>query len=1000
MVLALFCICGSSLFAAYTPINGTWKDVGNDRYLIFLDNGSYYFVDVNAYFAVFERGSFKWENLPGYESKGKITTTAMAGTDGVSGFSHQTETEVERLRSWPSDLLRVSGSSQTGINTLYKKMFYNGAYEHSGAYLSDEGGASLLIVIDETSRIVVQENSLNSSSHAGVDYKGPLGNTSPPVISRIKTNGALSGEPETLTFGAATDLAALTVGAKTTNYWRVRSDYGKSPKAIDCRASKNANYLQGSSSDPTTALFSDSSSPFSWDISALTTAIQSLPVLRLDSIRGLQLQPAPDNPYSFSFVKHLPSRASLDSQEGLLPATYYEVLLDGVQNNTLYFGTGGDFPPVPKVVGGGIWNAGIFETGSGIVEWNPNPQGFHRDKRTLLTIRDVSTKLDVIRDFIVPATRSHMILTPFLVPGKTYLCSLTHETDSLRSSSYFGSSHTSYRTVNSFSICIPSGMGDPAQTLSIPATFSRTYGTEASLFVKGDGLGDTTYQWFWNGEPIPGQTASCLYLTKSSAFFSGAFHVIATSPAGQMRSNNSYLNPASPTASELILGKDARYRQSAPATVSLDTSVLADEEPGCYGFSAFLRGTDLQQIAIPSISPPGTQNQAFQKLLFYDESELAWSYGRKGMNFRTNSKTEFDSIFPTGNYAVRFLSSTSSVNLPLVAYPNAPVATLSGGAWINGKYAVARDSEITIQSNIFTDFRSGFGGHIFLQYGSRETELISDVPSVPASVSLTALADDSANKVSIAFVKHYDMKTSGSSFASASTYISSTVASIHILPHIIKQPESRTINSLTPHSLEIRAGGTNVTGSNSLAYQWTLDGNALFGENSPILRIGSARRPQSGSYACIVSNDVGSVVSASATLVVMPDPYEAFLDGFATSPEELGADHLDLDGDGTANLLEFLFQGDPTKPLAVISPTTSIDQKRFKFSYLRSSNSSSIQQDVEYAESLEGPWRLALEGVGNVTRSVVDLANGTQRVEVSIPFDSLRGFARLRAHRR
>lgn len=924
--------------------------------------------------------------------------TARIGTDGSFGFSGQPETQVERLRSWPSDNLKLTGPSITGINSLYSKMFYSSGFANAGVYSSDDGGASLLLVISESTRILVQENSVDVSSHAGVDYKGNLGSSNPEVISRVKTNGAVSGATETLTFSDA-DSATLTVGINVKTFTRLRGGGSHSANFVECRVSKIASYLQNSPSDPNSAPISESSSPFSWEVSARSNNLIPLPIFRIDSSRGFQLQPDDDDPDTFSLLKRSDSRLNLDGSEGLPVPAYYTLHAAGV-DSVISFEGGSDFPTVPKVVGTGTWTAGVFEPQAGVLKWTSHPNGSSRDARTLLTIQDPSTQQDALPQTVIPSAVNQVDLSRTLTPGKVYLCTIVHETDSRTSNTYFGSTHTSYRSVNSFSLRIASEPAVLPPDLTLPTSFTRTYGNEAFLFVRGNGSPDVSYEWFHNGLAIPGQTASCLYLMKSSPLFSGAFHVVVTGPSWRVRSNNAYLNPGPPKALELILGKDVRFRQTGPSEVDLDTAAAANGDHGAYGFSVLLSGKDYQKISPPSITPPGIRHSDFIGNLFFDEDELAWSYGQNGRNFRTNSLSDLNAIFPSGTYKTVHGSTVTNVALPSATYPNTPTATFSGGTWINGKYAVAKDSDLTIETNIFTGISNGSGGGILVQYGTEEIDLASADNPIPAKALMATRAFEKSSEVSIAFISFYDAKGGASTLSSASAYISSTITEVHVLPYITKQPQGATIQNRSSYSLEIEAGGTHSSGQNSLTYQWTRDGLDLFGENSPVMAIRHAKRTQSGSYCCIVSNDVGSVISTPVVLTVLPEPYETYLDSFATSPEDLGPDHFDADGDGTPNLLEFLFQTDSHKISAGNLPTTALEQNKLKFSYLRASVSSSIQQDVEYAETLEGPWQLALEGVDNVTKTIVNLGSGTQRVTYFIPTQSPMGFARLKATRR
>ena len=86
------------------------------------------------------------------------------------------------------------------------------------------------------------------------------------------------------------------------------------------------------------------------------------------------------------------------------------------------------------------------------------------------------------------------------------------------------------------------------------------------------------------------------------------------------------------------------------------------------------------------------------------------------------------------------------------------------------------------------------------------------------------------------------------------------------LPVILVQPVSQSV----------REGGTVtfsvVATNNPTAYQWRFNGVALPGENSPSLALSDVQLTDSGAYSVVVSNGLGSVTSASATLTVARPP--------------------------------------------------------------------------------------------------------------------------------
>ena len=98
---------------------------------------------------------------------------------------------------------------------------------------------------------------------------------------------------------------------------------------------------------------------------------------------------------------------------------------------------------------------------------------------------------------------------------------------------------------------------------------------------------------------------------------------------------------------------------------------------------------------------------------------------------------------------------------------------------------------------------------------------------------------------------------------------SSTNGSIAVasLPSITSQPQSLTVNQTAPASFSVGA-----TGTTPLAYQWRKNGGNLSGATNTSFNIANATTNDAGSYTVVVTNLVGSVTSAVATLTVRALP--------------------------------------------------------------------------------------------------------------------------------
>jgi hypothetical protein len=83
-----------------------------------------------------------------------------------------------------------------------------------------------------------------------------------------------------------------------------------------------------------------------------------------------------------------------------------------------------------------------------------------------------------------------------------------------------------------------------------------------------------------------------------------------------------------------------------------------------------------------------------------------------------------------------------------------------------------------------------------------------------------------------------------------------------VLPAFIINPQSQTVSKNAAVWFQVLARGGN------LQYQWKLDGKNMPGETSDTLLIEKAKKQDQGTYTVVVSNELGSVESSPASLVV------------------------------------------------------------------------------------------------------------------------------------
>ncbi|MDQ8201904.1 immunoglobulin domain-containing protein [Pelagicoccus sp. SDUM812003] len=174
--------------------------------------------------------------------------------------------------------------------------------------------------------------------------------------------------------------------------------------------------------------------------------------------------------------------------------------------------------------------------------------------------------------------------------------------------------------------------------------------------------------------------------------------------------------------------------------------------------------------------------------------------------------------------------------------------------------------------------------------------------------------------------------------------------------------------------------------SNGVSYQWYKDGSPLDGATENELRFPAAGLDDSGSYHVVASNAAGEVSSEPVAFQVA-QTLSGFL-GRSGLPAEQRLPGADPDGDGFANLFEFLAQTEPdfagSRPSLIIRPArgegSSGDELRLSFPL--GDNTIGYQLQVELSESPRFDQVLSTlsfeaEPNGNRQSATAPLAGGT-----------------------
>jgi len=167
------------------------------------------------------------------------------------------------------------------------------------------------------------------------------------------------------------------------------------------------------------------------------------------------------------------------------------------------------------------------------------------------------------------------------------------------------------------------------------------------------------------------------------------------------------------TVEGMELGKYILHVQTSAGTVIVNPTPIGPEFGGAYRFYAEVDGIDLDVIPAPTVSGPISLAEPWHNggVMGWNAGINQWRYGSPDFDeWATETAAELDGLFANGIYTFsNVLGASASVNLTGDAYPNMPVMTLTGGAWIGGNYQIDPSQPLTVTTDAFTAYGSNPG---------------------------------------------------------------------------------------------------------------------------------------------------------------------------------------------------------------------------------------------------------------------------------------------------
>ncbi|MBN2508146.1 MAG: immunoglobulin domain-containing protein [Verrucomicrobia bacterium] len=224
--------------------------------------------------------------------------------------------------------------------------------------------------------------------------------------------------------------------------------------------------------------------------------------------------------------------------------------------------------------------------------------------------------------------------------------------------------------------------------------------------------------------------------------------------------------------------------------------------------------------------------------------------------------------------------------------------------------------------------------------------------------------------------------------------VTSTVATLTLAipPAITASPASRTNFAGTTATFAVDAAGTGP-----LTFQWRFqDTRDIPGATAPVLTLTNVQPADAGSYCAVVTNAVGAVTSAPATLTVWTADFGDAPAPYPTTLAEQGAHHLLLDGLHLGMSVDAEPDGAPSAMADGDDTSAAPDEDGVRFSQGWPRGQSAVMEVLASAPGVLNAWadfngNGSWADPGDQILTNVDLAAGTNLLGVAVPAGALPG---------
>jgi len=450
--------------------------------------------------------------------------------------------------------------------------------------------------------------------------------------------------------------------------------------------------------------------------------------------------------------------------------------------------------------------------------------------------------------------------------------------------------------------------------LAQPQSLTVTNGDPASFAVTAQSATPASYQWRFNGANLTSATNSSLNIASASPGNAGNYDVIVSNSAGAVTSAVAILTvkvldfgDAPGLYLTLLVDNGARHVISSGIRLGAGVDIDLDGQPDASATGDDLAGSD-DEDGVAFTTPLRAGQMASVDVVASTNGLLnAWIDFHGDGSWATGGDQIFTNrILLAGTNHLSFLVAPSAT--PQSTFVRFRFSTAGGSSFagpaadgevedyavvltaisdlvvtnLDSPDPVALNSNLVYTITVFNAGPSIATGVTLMNTLPGNVNFLAAIPSQGActnsagtvtcnmgslsassgavvTVTVSPTATGFLTNTATAVANELDL------FSANNTALATT--EVQIAPSITSQPVSVTVLQGNNATFSVTAAGTAP-----LSYQWRLGGSDLSGKTNSSLTISNAQVSDAGAYTVRVSNRVGQVLSAPATLTVLGPP--------------------------------------------------------------------------------------------------------------------------------